>query len=325
MTGREQMRGRDCPRVLLCCTLPDPVVAALTDGLDLTAKPLSEVTPKDAADGLIVSVETPLGSATVARLPAALAAIGTYSVGTEHIDRAALARRGIALLSTPDVLSASVAEIAVFLALGAVRRATESIALVRSGAWTGWTPGQLLGHELAGHTAGIFGMGRIGREIAARLSGMGMTIAYHNRSRLKPEDERSAAYHPTLQGLAAACDVLVIACPASAATEGVVDAQTLAAMRPGSYVVNVARGTVVDDAALIAALSSGQIAGAGLDVIAREPDFDPRYLDLPNAFLLPHIGSSTVEARVRMGAILRDGFIALARGETPPNLVPEPV
>ena len=325
MTEREKTRGPGRPRVLLCCTLPDPVVAALAEELDLTAKPLTELTVEDAADGLILSVETPLDGGAVARLPAGLAAIGTYSVGTDHIDRAALARREIALLSTPDVLSASVAEIAVFLALGAVRRATESIALVRSGAWTGWTPGQLLGHELAGRTAGIFGMGRIGREIAARLSGMGMTIAYHNRSRLNPEDERGAAYHPTLHGLASACDVLVIACPANAATESAVNAQTLAVMRPGSYIVNVARGTVVDDAALIAALSSGQIAGTGLDVMAGEPNFDSRYLDLPNAFLLPHIGSSTVEARVRMGAILRDGFIALARGETPPNIVPEAV
>ncbi|TYP81002.1 D-glycerate dehydrogenase [Maritimibacter alkaliphilus] len=324
MTGGEPARGLDRPRVLLCCRLPDPVVAALAEGLDLTAKPLSEVTAKDAADGLVLSVETPLDSAAIARLPAGLAAVGTYSVGTDHIDRAALAERGIALLSTPDVLSASVAEIAVFLTLGAMRRATESISLVRSGAWTGWTPGQLLGHELASRTAGIFGMGRIGREIAARLSGMGMTIAYHNRSRLKPKDERGAVYHPTLQGLAKTCDVLVIACPANAATGGAVNARILAAMRPGSYIVNVARGTVVDDEALIAALSSGQIAGAGLDVMAGEPTFDARYLDLPNAFLLPHIGSSTVETRVRMGAILRDGFIALARGETPPNLVPEP-
>lgn len=310
-------------KVHSCCSLPDFVATLFRETFEFVqCTSLAEAVGQGAdPDVLLVSVETRLDAEAINSLPHSVRAVATYSVGTDHVDKDALAAKGIPFLNTPDVLSASVAETAVFLALGAARRATESIGLIRSGKWSGWTPRQLIGTELASKTAGIIGMGRIGREIATRLRGLGMSIEYNNRRPLDPGVEAGARYRAELDTLLEHADLVVLACPANDSTRHMINARRIDRMKPGALLVNVSRGNVVVDDALIEALETGRIAGAGLDVFDGEPDFDRRYLNLPNAFILPHIGSSTKEARMRMGMILRDGLIELSKGRQPSNLV----
>jgi len=193
--------------------------------------------------------------------------------------------------------------------------------MVRTGAWAGWAPTQLLGMGLVGRTLGIFGMGRIGRAIAVRAKAFGLHIHYHNRSRLDATLEQGATYHQTLDGLLSASDILMVAAPGAPSLRGTFDAERLARLPEGAVVVNISRGDLVDDEALIAALRSGRVRAAGLDVFANEPQVHPGYRELDNVFLSPHIGSATHETRDAMGWLLIDGIEALGRGETPDNLL----
>ena len=254
----------------------------------------------------------------IAGLPASVRAIATYSVGYDHIDLAAAADRGIAVFNTPGVLSDAVADAALLLILGAARRATESIALLREGRWKGWTPRQLIGVGLAGKCLGIFGMGNIGRRIAARARAFGMAIAYHDQREIPGEDGR---FFSDPRRLVAESDVVVLAWPSTAETRHFIAADTLQLAKPTMILVNIGRGDLVKDDDLIAALRAGRIFAAGLDVFENEPNLNPDYLDLPNAFLLPHIGSSTWEARLAMADILADAVEAHAAGETPANRI----
>lgn len=323
--ARERLESRDPARPRLVCRaarLPEPVVADLKAAFEVIFVPPE--TPAAAlpeADALFVTIDSRLDAATIAALPPTFGAVATYSVGLDHIDLGAARARGLAVFNTPGVLTAAVAETALLLMLSAARRLTESVTLVRSGAWTGWTPTQLLGVELAGRTLGIYGMGEIGRAIAERARAFGMSIAYHNRRRLPPGEEAGALFVPDPAALMQESDVLVLAAPSTAETRGFLCAGTLASARRGVIVVNVARGDLVVDDDLIDALRSGQVGAAGLDVFQNEPKVDPRYLDLPNVVLLPHTGSSTLEARRRMGAVLITALQAWRRGERPPNQV----
>jgi glyoxylate reductase len=272
-------------------------------------------------DALLFSLDVPMGSAEIAALPESVAALATYSVGTDHIDLAAAARRGLAVFNTPGVLSDSVAENALFLMLGAARRATESIELIRSRTWPGWNPTQLVGVELVGRTLGILGMGDIGGRIAQRARAFGMEIAYCNRKPLPESESDGARYVASPEGLIATSDVLMLACPSTEQTRRIVDAELLSHAKPGLILVNIARGDLVVDEALVAALRSGRVRGAGLDVFAGEPDLAPDYYELPNVFMLPHIGSSTIEARRRMGRILIDALLDWRAGGSPANRV----
>lgn len=273
----------------------------------------------EGVDAIVLTVEVSANKALIERLPHSVKAIATYSVGTDHIDLEAARARGLVVLSTPGVLADSVAEVGLFLLLGAARRATESIALIRSGQWKGWSPTQLIGSELKDKCLGIFGMGQIGRAVARRAAAFGMTISYHNRSELPQDLAAAARFEPELDRFLGTLDAIVLACPSTPETRHFLNAERIARMKPGAFVVNIARGDVVDDDALIAALSSGRIAAAGLDVFAGEPAFDPRYGKLPNVFMLPHIGSSTEEARLRMGRILIEGLEALRAGRDVAN------
>ena len=221
---------------------------------------------------------------TILALPPSLKAIATYSVGYEHVDVAAAKSRGIPVFNTPEVLTDAVAEIGMLLLLGAARRATESIDLIRGRAWTGWTATQLIGVELLGKQLGIFGMGRIGRGIAQRARAFGMTIHYCNRHRLPPDLEAGAIHHASFAAMAGAIDMLMIAANSSAETRDFLNRERLSQLKPGAIVANVARGELIDDDALIEALQSGQVRAAGLDVFDGEPNIDPRYYDLPNLF-----------------------------------------
>lgn len=287
-------------------------------------RPMDARALEQAAAGchyLFVSVTERLDADAIAALAPDLEVIATLSVGVDHIDLDAVRRHGIAVVYTPDVLSAACGELAWLLILGAARRGHEAEALLRSGRWEGWAPTQLLGRGLDGRRLGILGLGRIGREVAARAAGFGMSVHYHNRSRLEPERERGAIYHPTAEDLLTVSDVLCLCAPGGGSAAGFVTRERIALLPAAAIVVNVSRGDLIDDEALIEALKSGRLFAAGLDVFRGEPGVDPRYRDIPNAFLTPHIGSATVETRDGMGFMLLDGIAAIERGETPPNRV----
>lgn len=316
------------PTLAVTCTLPPEVEAELEaafavryvrDAFERPREALLEAV--EGADAMLVLALKPVDAALIAALPASVRAIGTYSVGHEHIDLAAARAKGVAVLSTPDVLTGSVAETALLLLLGAARRATESIELIRSGNWRGWTPTQLVGVELSGKALGIFGMGRIGRGIARRARGFGMSIHYHNRTELTPELAEGAVFHGAAEAFLGSIDALVIASPHTPTTHHFLNADSIDWLRPGAIVVNIGRGPVIDDDALIGALRDGRVRAAGLDVFTGEPRFDPRYLDLPNVFMLPHIGSSTIDSRLAMGRVLIAGFTDLLEGREPGNRI----
>lgn len=316
------------PRVFVACDLPEAVQALFSErfqaecndkGRRLSAdEVLAGVSGKNT---LVVTATDKVDAALVARLPDTVKVVCTYSIGMEHLDVDALKARGIAVLATPDVLSESCADVALLLMLGAARRVVESSALVRSGEWTGWTPRQLLGVDVWGRRLGVLGMGRIGRAVARRAIGFGMTVHYHNRRRLPEEQEAGATYHETLEQLATHSDFLCVACPSSPATRGLVNAEIISRLPKHAVVCNISRGDIIDDDALVAALKSGAVAAAGLDVFAGEPNMHPAYRSLPNVFGLPHIGSATEGTRLAMGRLLCDGIEKFFAGAQPANRV----
>jgi len=316
------------PRAFLCRRFTPAVETALQARFVLQVNEDDSILPSteiarraEGCEVLLVSATEAVDAATIARLAPTLRVVATLSVGYDHIDMAAARAAGVRVLHTPDVLSDACAEIALMLLLNACRRGFEADRMVRTGAWAGWAPTQLLGMGLIGRTLGIFGMGRIGRAIAVRAKAFGLHIHYHNRSRLDATLEQGATYHQTLDGLLSASDILMVAAPGAPSLRGTFDAERLARLPEGAVVVNISRGDLVDDEALIAALRSGRVRAAGLDVFANEPQVHPGYRELDNVFLSPHIGSATHETRDAMGWLLIDGIEALGRGETPDNLL----
>ena len=305
--------------------LPDEAEATFQAAFDTTfldgALP-DDLAELDGAEALIVTPPIQVKGDLVNALPGSIRAVGTYSVGMDHLEVAAIKASGRAALFTPDILTDAVADTAILLMLGATRRATESIDLIRSGKWTGWRPRQLIGQGLAGKTFGVFGMGRIGLAAAARARAFGMTVAYHNRRRLAPEVENGARYIGDVDTFLAETDVMLLASPLTPDTHHFLNDQRITMMRSTAVILNVGRGDIVDDGALIPALQEGRVYAAGLDVLAGEPAFDPRYLDLPNVFMLPHIGSSTAETRVAMADALVAGLKDIFAGRTPENAIP---
>ena len=262
-----------------------------------------------------------LSAEIIARLPDSIRAIANFSVGVDHVDLAAAEARGIIVTNTPDVLTDATAELTLLLMLGAARRASEGERLVRSGEWRTWSPSFMVGTQVTGKRLGIVGMGRVGQATARRARGLEMTVHYHNRRRLAPEIEAGAAYHEKLNEMLPSCDFLALHCPATPETEGLLNEERLSLLPDGAIVVNAARGGVVDDAALIAALRTGKVAAAGLDVYNGEPDIDPGYRALPNTFLLPHVGSATRETRDAMGFRALDNLDAIFAGREPRDRV----
>ncbi len=262
-----------------------------------------------------------MDAATIAALPETVRVIGTFSVGYDHIDIPAATARGIKIVNTPDVLSVATAECTMLLILAAARRAGEGERMVRAGHWTGWAPTQLLGTGVAGRRLGIFGLGRIGRELAKMARGFEMDVHYLDQQRLPPELEHGATYHATEDSFLPVCDVLSMHAPGGEGTKHWLNAARIARLPRGAIIANAARGTLVDDLALVEALTSGQVAAAGLDVYNNEPAVHPALLALENVVVLPHLGSATRETRDRMGHVVLDGIDAVLAGRTPPNLV----
>lgn len=270
---------------------------------------------------LVVTVTEKLDAAAIEALPPSVRLIATVSVGHDHIDLAAARKRGIQVSNTPDVLTDATADLTLLLLLGAARRAKESMALIAEDRWGAWSATGLLGLDIGRRRLGIFGMGRIGAAVARRARAFGMAIHYHNRRRAAPEveAETGAIYHDSLAGLLAVADVLALNAASTPETRNIINAETLALLPEGAILVNSARGDLVDDDALIAALQSGRLFAAGLDVFRGEPALDPRYRSLSNVFALPHIGSATVETRVAMGMLALDNVAAVLDGRPPLN------
>jgi len=257
----------------------------------------------------------------VAQLPARLKIIANHSVGTDHCDLAALKARGIVVTNTPDVLSDATAEIAMLLLLGAARRAAEGDQMVRAGKWAHWSPSFMVGTQVTGKRIGIVGMGRVGQVMAKRARGFDMEVHYYNRTRLGPDQEQGAIYHDGVDDLLGVCDFLSLHCPATPETTGLLSADKINLLPDGAIVVNTSRGGLIDEAALIAALRSGKIAAAGLDVYALEPGGNPAFAELDNIFMLPHIGSATFETRDAMGYRALDNLDAFFAGQEPGDRV----
>ncbi len=246
--------------------------------------------------------------------------LGNFGVGYNHIDVDAARRVGIAVTNTPGAVTDATADIALTLILMSARRAGEGERMVRAGQWPGWNPTQMLGLHVTGKTVGIVGMGRIGQAIAQRCHhGFGMKVVYYNRSP-KPV-EIDAQQLDTLAEVAAQSDVVVAAVPGGSETRHLVDAEVLAAMKPTAHLVNISRGDVVDEAALIAALQAGRIAGAGLDVYEHEPTVPDSLTAMENVVLLPHLGTAALEVREAMGLKAVENLRAFFAGETPPDQV----
>ena len=316
----------DKHRILCTRRMPPNVEARLAHDYDATLNPEDRIHGADSfleaskgQDGIFCASGDPLTAGVIERLPASVRILSTYSVGYEHIAVEAAKARGIVVTNTPDVLNDATADVAMLCLLGAARRGAEGDRMVRAGEWVGWHSTMMLGVHVTGKRLGIFGMGRIGRAVARRARGFDMEIHYHNRSRLAPDLEDGAVWHDTPESLLAASDFLSINAPSNPQTRGFLDAGRIAHLPDGAVVVNTARGDLVDDDALIAALRSGKVAAAGLDVFAGEPNLDPRYRELDNTFLLPHLGSASLETRDAMGYCCLDNLDAFFAGRPCPN------
>ena len=298
------------------------------------AKQHFELTVRDREDGLTVEeAKEALGDydAILATLgdqfseaafsqPTRCKMIGNFGVGYNHIDVEAARAAGVSVSNTPDVVTDATADIAMTLILSTCRRAGEGERLVRADKWDGWGPTAMLGTHVTGKTLGIVGMGRIGQAVARRAHfGFEMPIKYFNRS--QKSVDVPATQVDTLAQLMAGCDIIVVTVPGGGANTKLIDRAALDAMKPTGIFVNVARGDVVDEDALIDILEEGKIAGAGLDVYVAEPFVPERLRALENAVLLPHLGTSALEVREQMGQMALDNILAWSKGETPPQLV----
>ena len=272
-------------------------------------------------DGLLCMITDAVDEELLGRAPR-LKMIANMGVGYNHIDIAAATRRGIPVSNTPGVLTDATADLAFTLILAVARRVVEGDRRVREGEFKLWAPFLFLGREVSGKTLGIVGFGRIGRAVARRARGFDMPVLYHSRSRLTPAEEReSPAEYADLNALLAQADFVSLHVPLSKETRHLIGATELSRMKPTAYLINTARGPVVDEKALLAALQKGAIAGAGLDVYENEPALTPGLADLPNVVLLPHVGSATLETRTAMAAMAARNLIAGLGGQRPPNLV----
>ena len=314
-------------KLLITRPLPERVVAAC-EGFDVTVR--ADVLPMSGDemraslrdyDVVLPTLRDMYSAEVFADVPTPRCKLlANFGVGYNHIDVAAARAAGIEVTNTPGAVTDATADIAMTLMLMVTRRAGEGERLVRSGAWTGWHPTQMLGMHLSGKRVGILGMGRIGQAIARRCH-YGFDMAVHYCSRSPKEAVMETTWHASPAALAAAVDVLVVAVPGGSETRHLLDASVLRALGPQSYLVNIARGDVVDEAALIAALEAGEIAGAGLDVYEYEPSVPEALLRREDVVLLPHLGTAALEVREAMGLVAVENLRAFLDGRNLPNRV----
>jgi lactate dehydrogenase-like 2-hydroxyacid dehydrogenase len=318
----------DRPTILVTRKLPEAVEERLTrDYLPLLNRDDHPYSTEELllgcepADAVIITGRDSLNAQAIAQLPDTIRAIATFTVGYDHIDLKAAKERGIPVINTPDVLTDATADLTWLLLLGAARRAYEGQQLVRQGKWKGIHPTELLGTQVTGKRLGILGMGRIGRAVAQRAKAFRMEVHYCNRQRLDQKLEDGAIFHQNPEDLLKVSDFLSLNCPATPETKHFLNAEKIKLLPDGAIIVNAARGSLIVDQDLIAALRSHKIQAAGLDVFENEPNINPDYLTLPNVFLLPHLGSATLETRTQMGLLLLDNLDAVFAGKQPPNSV----
>ena len=318
------------PLVAVTRKLPENIEREMRELFD--ARLNSSDTPMDAGalraavetvEVLVPTVTDRVGADIVAAAGPQLKLIANFGVGYNHIDVKAAAAKGIAVSNTPGVLTDATAEIAMTLMLMVTRRAIEGAKVLEAGKLTGWCPTWMMGVGLRGRKLGIVGMGRIGEAMARRATAFGMEIHYHNRKRAAPEVERAldATYWEALDAMLAETDIVSVNCPYTPQTYHLFSAERLARMKPSAYLINTARGEIVDEAALADALGAGRLAGAGLDVFEHEPKVEPKLLTLNNVALLPHLGSSTIEARTGMGKKVIANIQAHIDGQPLPDRV----
>jgi len=316
------------PVVLVTRKLPDAVEDRLRRDYDARLNPQDTIYSSDEiierandVDAILPCHTEKFSAEVIARLPERVRAIANFSVGYDHVDIEAARARGVIVTNTPEVLSDATAELTLMLMLGAARRASESERLVRTREWKDWSPSFMVGTQVTGKRLGILGFGRVGRVVAKRARGFDMDIHYNDVRRMPPELEEGAIYHRTPEDLMPHCDFLTLHCVSNPETFKLLNAERIALLPDGAIVVNASRGAVVDDDALIAALKSGKLAAAGLDVYNNEPDIHPEYRQLSNVFLMPHIGSATKETRDAMGFRALDNLDAIFAGREPRDRV----
>ncbi len=317
-------------RVVVTRRLPEPVETRLCElfdtALNETDEAMSEPALADAmatADVLVPTVTDKIDQRLLARAGPRLKLIANYGAGFDHIDVETALNRGVMVTNTPDVLTEDTADFAMALILSVPRRLFSSARVLERGEWTGWTPTGFLGHRIHGKRLGIVGMGRIGKAIARRASAFGLQVHYHNRRRVNPsvEQELGATYWESLDQMLARMDIVSVNCPRTPATYHLLSARRLQLLKPEAYIVNVSRGDVIDEAALTRMLAQGRIAGVGLDVFENEPVPHPRLMGIPDAVLLPHVGSATIEGRIDMGEKVLINIKTFADGHSPPDRV----
>ncbi len=320
------------PRVIVTRELPDATMDRLATLFDAVLNRDDTPVDRDAltaalaeCDVLVPSVTDPIDAELIASAGPRLKLIANYGAGVNHIDLKAARARGIIVTNTPGVLTDDTADMTMALILSVPRRLAEGEKLVRSGAWTGWSPGGMLGHRIGGKALGIVGLGRIGQAVAMRARAFGLTIHYHNRHRLPAvlEGQLGATWHANLDDMLAAVDVVTIHTPLNADSQDLIDRRRIGLMRPHVYLINASRGGIVDEDALVEALEAGRLAGAGLDVWRHEPAIDPRLLALPNVVMTPHMGSATYEGRIATGDRVITNIRVWADGHRPPDQVLE--
>ncbi len=315
--------------VVLTQRIPEPAATLLSEAaLDVRVLRDGEAPTRDAllaaVDGcraLISLLGDPVDAAVLDAAGPSLRVVANYAVGVDNVDVAAATERGIAVANTPGVLTDASAELAVALLFATARRVVEADALVREGRFRGWQPELMLGVLLRGKTLGLVGAGRIAVATGRIARGIGMELLYANRSPRPAFEQETGAARVELDELLRRSDVVSLHVPLAPETRHLIGAAELARMKPTAILINTARGPVVDEAALVAALRDGTIAAAGLDVYEHEPALAPGLAALPGAVLLPHLGSATVETRAAMARLTASAVVAVLRGEQPPNLV----
>jgi glyoxylate reductase len=277
------------------------------------------------SDVLVPTVTDHIDGEMIAAAGDRIGLIANFGAGIEHIDLPAARARRIMVTNTPGVFTDDTADMTLALIIAVARRFAEGVRLLRAGEWAGWSPSTLLGHRIGGKRLGIIGLGRIGQAVAHRARAFGMEVVYHNRHRLPEalENMLGVRYEADLDALIASADILSLHCRATPETYHILDAARIAAMKPAACVINTARGDLIDEEALIAALASGRLGGAGLDVYKHEPAVDPRLPSLPNVVAMPHLGSSTIEGREASGERVIANIRFWADGHRPPDQVLE--
>ncbi len=328
------MAGRKKPLVVITRKLPDPVETRMRElfdaRLNINDKPMGRdelAAAMAEADVLVPTITDRIDERLIAGAGANLKLIANFGNGVDHIDVAAAGRKGIAVTNTPNVLTEDTADMTMALILTVPRRLIEGAGvLAGDGKWAGWSPTWMLGRRIWGKRLGIVGMGRIGTAVARRAKAFGLSIHYHNRKRVMAalEDELEATYWESLDQMLARMDIISVNCPSTPATFHLLSARRLALLQPSAYIVNTARGDLIDEDALIKLIQDGKIAGAGLDVFEHEPAINPKLLKLTakgKVVLLPHMGSATIEGRIDMGEKVIINIRAHQDGHRPPDRV----